>query len=164
MVNSLGGLVWNDKSSLDDSKKNTVAICRLLLYLRQLLRHSLAVCVVTVPQELTKNAVLIEKLNHLSDYSFILDDTSSSVSRLTNTQYNGLFRLVKLPRLNSMTACYTPETLDLAFYVKRKRLVVEQLHLPPDIGENEEKQKGRTSTSVTTVSCGSGPAGSKLDF
>jgi len=60
-----------------------------------------------------------------------------------------------------------PECLDLAFYMKKKRLIVEQLHLPPDLGENDDTQKGRTTSSVT-MSCSSGgktAAGSnKLDF
>lgn len=28
-----------------------------------------------------------------------------------------------------------PETLDLAFKLKRKALVIEKLHLPPDLSE-----------------------------
>ncbi len=115
----------------------------------------------------------MEKLIHLSDYAFVLDESTHSVSRLANTQYDGLFRLLKLPRLNSMNACNTPETLDLAFYVKRKRLIVEQLHLPPDIGEVEsggDVKKGRTTTSasvsssVAKMACSTTAGSSKLDF
>lgn len=36
----------------------------------------------------------------------------------------GLFHLVKLPRIKSLT-CHYPETLDLAFKLKRKKFVVE---------------------------------------
>lgn len=107
----------------------------------------------------------MEKFEHLSDYSFTMDDSKSTVSRLTKTEYDGLFRLSKLPHLNSLNA-FQPETLDLAFFLKRKRLVVEQLHLPPDLGEGDDTQKGRTSSSVT-MSCGSAgdsSTNSKLDF
>lgn len=100
------------------------------------------------------------KIAHLSDYVFMIDDSESVQSRLNKTQYEGLFRISKLPRLNTLNA-YLPETLDLAFYIKRKRLIVEILHLPPDITEDDSEKKGRTSTAA--MACASvGP--SKLDF
>ena len=47
----------------------------------------------------------------------------------------GLFHLVKLPRLNSL-ASYLPETLDLAFKLRRKKFSIEVSHvtLPPQRG------------------------------
>jgi len=95
-----------------------------------------------------------------------MDDSVSTASRLIKTEYNGLFRLSKLPHLNSLSA-FQPETLDLAFFLKRKRLVVEQLHLPPDLGEGDDTQKGRTGTSSNAkMSCGSGDDSKQqlLDF
>ena len=155
---------WNDKCTLNEDE--SVHFCRLLLYLRELLRHSLAVCIITVPNEVARHVYLMQKFIHLSDYAFIMDDSQTSVKSLTATQYDGLFRLSKLPRLNSLTQCFMPETLDLAFYVKKKRLVVEQMNLPPDLGEHDETQKGRTNSSVT-MSCSSSSktaVPSKLDF
>lgn len=161
VLDSMGGLMFNDKCTLKEDE--SVHLCRFLLYLRDLLRHSLAVCVITVPNEVVANADLMEKFSHLSDYVFVLDDSSQAVNSLKHTQYDGLFRLNKLPRLNSMTQCFMPETLDLAFFMKRKRLVVEQIHLPPDLGD-EDEAKGRTSTSAT-ISCSSaGSKPAKLDF
>ena len=161
----MGGLVWNDKCTINEDE--SFHLCRLLLTLRELLRHSLAVCIITVPNEVAKNAYLMEKFSHLSDYAFTLDDSQTSVSSLTNTQYDGLFRLTKLPRLNSLIQCYMPETLDLAFYMKKKRLIVEQMNLPPELGENDDTLKGRTNTSVT-MSCSSKASANadtaKLDF
>ena len=161
----MGGLAWNDKSTLIEDY--ATSLCRFLFYIRVLLRRSLATCVITVPNELVLNKDLFERLSHLVDYAFVIDDSTTSVSRLTKTEYDGLFRIVKLPRLNSLTQCFMPETLDLAFFVKRKRLVVEQLHLPPDLGENDDTQKGRTNTAVT-MSCSSSASSSsssaKLDF
>lgn len=120
-----------------------------------MMRHSLGVCIVTVPSDIASNKELMEKLSHLVDYSFVMDDSITTVSRITNIEYDGLFRLVKLPRLNSLSASFVPATLDLAFFYRKKRLVVEQMHLPPDIGENDEGNKGRTSTSNPTMSCSS---------
>ena len=136
-----------------------------MLNLRSVLRYSLGVCVITLPDEVVKNLDLIDRFSHLSDFVFIMDDSSTAVSGLTNTEYDGLFKLTKIPRLNSLMPCCTPESLDLAFYVKRKRLVVELLNLPPDIGEDDDKQKGRTSTAVSMSCSSTGSAGSnKLDF
>ncbi len=164
MINSIGGLSWNDQSTLNEDHSSS--FCRFLLYLRILLRRSLAVVMITVPNEIVQNPDLMERYTHLSDYAFTMDDSKNTVSRLTKTEYNGLFRISKLPHLNSINS-FQPETLDLAFYLKRKRLVVEQLHLPPELGENDDSQKGRTNTSVT-MSCGSNNSGSAsnklLDF
>lgn len=35
-----------------------------------------------------------------------------------------------------------PETLDLAFKLKRKALVIEKLHLPPDLSETVSRSQG----------------------
>ena len=166
VINSVGGLNWNDQSTINE-KHSPESFCRFLFYIRALLRQSLAVCLVTVPQEVVANQGLMQLYSHLSDYVFSLDDSSNTLKRLNKTQYNGLFRLIKLPSLNSLNQCFMPECLDLAFYVKRKRLIVEQLHLPPDLGENDDSHKGRTSSSVT-MSCSSGGKAAsginKLDF
>ena len=168
VINSVGGLVWNDQCSIDEER--TTSLCKFLLFLRDLLRHSLAVCILTVPHAIALNSELFSKISHLADYAFIFDDSCSSrAASGGHHQYEGLFRLVKLPRLNSLSACFTPETLDLAFHMKKKRLVVEQLHLPPDLGENDDAPKGRTgSSSLAAVSCSSSSSNSagnsKLDF
>ncbi len=165
-INSLGGLVWNDQSIIND-KHSPESLCKFLFHIRALLRQSLAVCLITVSQEVVANQGLMQLYSHLSDYVFSLDDSSNTLMRLAKTQYNGLFRLSKLPSLNSLNQCFMPECLDLAFYVKRKRLIVEQLHLPPDLGENDDSQKGRTSSSIA-MSCSSGGKAAsginKLDF
>lgn len=164
-INSIGGLLWNDKSTFDEDC--SVSLCRFLLYLKTLLRHSLAVVLITVPNEILQDSSLMERVSHLSDYVFSMDDSKSTISKLTKTEYDGLFRLSKLPCLNSLSS-FQPETLDLAFYLKRKRLVVEQLHLPPDLGENDDTQKGRTGGQAVAMSCSSSGGSSAktnlLDF
>jgi elongator complex protein 4 len=124
------------------------------------LRHSLGVCLITVQKDLLNDLNFLSKITHLSDYVFLIDDSETVKSRLNKTQYEGLFRIHKLPRLNTLNS-YLPETLDLAFYIKRKRLIVEMLHLPPDITEDDNDKKGRTTTAVSACSS-VGP--SKLDF
>ena len=181
VLNSLGGLAWNDLCTEQQQQQehHVRHLCRFLLNLRALMRHSLAVCLVTVPNQLIggsgqqqQSLDLHERFTHLSDYSFVLDDSVKATSGLTATEYDGLFRLVKIPRLNSlMASCGALDTLDLAFHMKRKRLVVEQLHLPPDIGEadgSDDAIKGRTGTAsltATNLSCTSASSKpSKFDF
>lgn len=166
VINSMGGLTWNDQTSIND-KHSSEYLCKFLYHLRTLLRQSLAVCIITIPNEIVLHQGLMQLYSHLSDYVFILDNSKTTMTRLAKTQYDGLFRLNKLPCLNSLNQCFMPECLDLAFYLKKKRLIVEQLHLPPDLGENDDTQKGRTTSSVT-MSCSSGGKAAtglnKLDF
>lgn len=116
------------------------------------MRNSLAICLVVLPNEITTNLDLMEKFLHLADYAFIMDDSVKTISRISNTEFDGLFRLLKIPRLNSFNSFFTPPTLDLAFFYRKKRIVVEQMHLFPEIDDKDNKNyaKGRTNTSITT--------------
>lgn len=44
--------------------------------------------------------------------------------------YNGLFHITKLSALNTMMP-FVPPSIDLAFKLRRKKFVIEKLHLPP---------------------------------
>jgi elongator complex protein 4 len=147
----IGSTFWNDNTENN--------LFNFLLHLRHQLRHSLSVCMITVQNCLLNNPTFLAKIQHLSDFVFLIDNSDSVKTRLNKTQYEGLFRIAKLPRLNTLNS-FMPETLDLAFYIKRKRLIIEILHLPPDITEDDNEKKGRTTTSSACASVGS----SKLDF
>lgn len=60
------------------------------------------------------------------------------------TEYNGLFNIIKLPKLNSLNYYSTPETLDLGFQLKNNSrfLVIDKLCLPPDLAENVSRTTG----------------------
>lgn len=54
-------------------------------------------------------------------------------SRETNPvykNYHGLFHITKLSAICSLVP-YVPPSLDLAFKLKRKKFLIEKLHLPP---------------------------------
>lgn len=74
--------------------------------------------------------------------------------------YHGLLHIRTLTALDTLAA-YCPETLDLAFKLKRKRFVIEKLHLPPELGESDNNTK-----STLSMGCASGGGGSRklLDF
>lgn len=62
--------------------------------------------------------------------------------------------------LNAL-AVHSPETHDLAFKLRRKRFIIEKLHLPPEI--QEEESSSNASAAGSSVGCGGG--GKKaLDF
>ncbi|CAG2103114.1 unnamed protein product [Medioppia subpectinata] len=72
------------------------------------------------------------------------------------TEYNGLFNVLKLPKLNSFNYYNTPETLDLGFQLKNHNrfLVVDKLSLPPDLSE----------TVSRTTGCSTAHNNTQLDF
>lgn len=69
------------------------------------------------------------------------------------SEYNGLFYIRKMVALNSLNA-HTPETYDLAFKLRRKRFVIEKLHLPPELQLSEQHQPDN-ETIASAMSCGS---------
>ncbi len=158
VINSVGSAFWNDNCY---EHGTSTKLFRFLYGLRQTLRHSLSVCLITVNNDLIKDEQFLAKISNLSDYVFVMDTLDNTKNRLEKTQYDGLFHIVKLARLNTLNS-YLPETLDLAFNVKRKRFVVEILALPPDITEDGDEKKGRTNPT-SSMSCSSG-AGGKLEF
>lgn len=46
------------------------------------------------------------------------------------SDYNGFLNLTKLPSINTIEQIQ-PASLDLAFKLRRKKFVIEKLHLPP---------------------------------
>lgn len=55
--------------------------------------------------------------------------------------------------LNSLNA-HTPETYDLAFKLRRKRFVIEKLHLPPELQLSEQREQDEV-TIAAAMTCGS---------
>lgn len=75
---------------------------------------------------------MVARIRNLVDYSIELESFAGS-DKETNPafkEYNGLFQLHKMAAVNTLSA-YMPETIDLAFKLKRKKFVIEKLHLPP---------------------------------
>lgn len=76
-------------------------------------------------------------------------------------EYHGLFHIRKLCALNALAA-HTPETHDLAFKLRRKRFVIEKLHLPPELQDSEQREQD-DSPILSSMSCGSSTK-HRLDF
>ena len=68
----------------------------------------------------------VRRIERLSDAAVRLESFAGSDQEQNPLyrEYHGLFHLQSLPRLNSL-ACHLPETLDLAFKLKRKKFSIE---------------------------------------
>ncbi|CAD7013079.1 putative elongator complex protein 4 [Ceratitis capitata] len=140
-ITSLGSPLWYD----EDFSKN---ILKFLTILKGIVRNSISVCFITMPMNLIAkcDATLVPKIRNLVDYAIELESFSGSEYG-TNPgfkEYNGLIHLRKITAVNTLTA-YIPETYDLAFKLRRKKFVIEKLHLPPDLEENDSENRNKFS-------------------
>lgn len=160
-INSLGSPLWYSDSGFGRSLLMT------LLELKAIVRTTNSVCLVTVPGHLlnTLDPQLMGQVRNLVDISIEIESFAAS-DKETNPvfkDYHGLLHIRKLTAVDTLAA-FCPDTLDLAFKLKRKRFVIEKLHLPPELGEAAD---GGTKVSPT-MGCASGGGGSSgshlLDF
>jgi elongator complex protein 4 len=121
---SIGSLFYGDDKQL----------MPFLYALRSLMRSSLSVCVFTVPKECLSTS----RLDAIRQASDIVIDLNSfvggdiDVSDWEFKEYSGLLDIIKLPRMNSLTTNYSPESLNYAFKLKRRKMYIERLNLPPE--------------------------------
>lgn len=97
---------------------------------------------------------MLHRVRNIVDFALELESFAGT-DREANPlfkEYHGLFHIRKLAALNAL-AVYTPETHDLAFKLRRKRLVIEKLHLPPELQDSEAREEDESILSA--MSCGS---------
>lgn len=131
---------------------------QFLLCLRNIVRSSLVVCFITVPTHIHTLAT-VELIRHHVDAVTELEAFGSGKTNPLYKEYHGLLKIHKLPVLNTLLP-YMPDTLDLAFKLRRKKFSIERLHLPPDIGEATVQG---TESQPYHGGCSSSP-GSAMDF
>ncbi|XP_050067743.1 elongator complex protein 4 [Anopheles maculipalpis] len=157
-LNSIGSPSWYDRNFSTD-------FLRFITLLKTVVRNTLSVCLITVPLHLfhyLDDLHLHKKVINLFDFSFELEAFAGQMEELANPafkEYHGLLNITKIAPFNSL-ASYHPKTRDLAFKLKRSKFVIEKLHLPPDIADDDSGNK----VQVPTLSCASGGMKSKLDF
>ncbi|ALC41122.1 CG6907, partial [Drosophila busckii] len=126
-LTSLGSPLWYDDHFAED-------LLKFLTILRASIRSCTAVCFITMPMHLIAkyDASLVAKIRQLVDYAIELESFAGS-ERETHAafkEYSGLLHLRKMSAINTL-AVHMPETTDLAFKLRRKKFVIEKLHLPP---------------------------------
>ncbi|XP_063233195.1 elongator complex protein 4 [Bacillus rossius redtenbacheri] len=151
-VASLGSPLWG----------RSPADLQLFLYcLRALLRSAYAVCLLTVPAHLFREPWLAGRCEHLADTVLGLESFAGTERAVHPAfkDYHGLLHLRKLPAVSTL-APPAPDSYDLAFKLRRKRFLVEKLHLPPELQETTEREQ---DDLATPSGCGGGRGG-PFDF
>eukprot|EP01027_Heterolobosea_sp_BB2_P014688 GEZU01021073.1.p2 GENE.GEZU01021073.1~~GEZU01021073.1.p2 ORF type:complete len:198 (+),score=52.47 GEZU01021073.1:767-1360(+) len=128
-IQSLGSLSYGPHTEC--SKR---ALLQLFHALRGLTRSSLSVCMITVPKDSFPDS-FVRKMEHLADIVFDMNSFTGAgmdVSDYEFKEYTGLFDIKKLPRLNSLSVSYAPDSLNYAFKLRRRKLYIEKMHMPPE--------------------------------
>lgn len=119
---------------------NWQQVCSFLYALKMVLRSSLAICLFTVP----KDSPALSMVQHLSDIVLGMQSFVGShvdVSAYEFKEYTGFFNLVKLPRLNSLTVNFAPDSLQYAFKMKKRKMYIEKMHMPPEESRDASNPK-----------------------
>ncbi|KAL1506821.1 hypothetical protein ABEB36_006111 [Hypothenemus hampei] len=147
-IHSLGSPMWLPcKKSTYSIKDNSQDLHKFLFCLRTLIRSAHAVAFVTIPSYLYDEESL-DRCIHCSDVAIKLQ--SFSGTDLEHNQslkdYQGFFYLTKLGAINSLISKH-PGSIEFVFKLKRKKFLIDVLHLPPDIGDNLYQRNDSTSLS-----------------
>ncbi|XP_020285862.1 elongator complex protein 4 [Pseudomyrmex gracilis] len=158
-VHSLGSRLW--LSNTEESSKRD--LLKFLYCFRALLRNSYAVGVVTIPVDTFDNIdAVVERSEHMSDIAIRLESFAGSAKE-TNPlfkDYHGLLHIKKLPALNIL-APHSLEFRDLAFKLRRKKFLIEVLHLPPEFEDTTQREQDEIAPAI---GCMSGSHKKALDF
>ncbi|XP_030767581.1 elongator complex protein 4 [Sitophilus oryzae] len=151
-IHSLGSPMWLPcRKSIHSMDSSSQDLNMFIFCLRALVRSANAVAVITVPSYLYGEESL-ERCIHSSDISMRLQ--SFTGTELENNQslqdYHGFFYLTKLAAINSLASKH-PGSVEYVFKLRRKKFVIDMLHLPPDIGDDKENKK---KESVPMLGCG----------
>ncbi|XP_063989241.1 elongator complex protein 4 isoform X2 [Diachasmimorpha longicaudata] len=130
--------------------------------LRALLRGAFAVAVITVPVQCFQgHDDIVQRMEHLADTAVSLESFAGSPKETNPVfrDYHGLLHIKKLSAINTLAA-HCPESFDLAFKLRRKKFLIEILHLPPELGDSSQREQ---DDSIQATTCGQ--IGNKLlDF
>ncbi|XP_022114574.2 putative elongator complex protein 4 [Pieris rapae] len=154
-IHMLGSPIWMsmdcDEEPLDNKYGHD--LIKFMYCLRILLRDTNAVAFITIPSHLFDDDHIMNRLLYSMDNAVRIESFAGS-DKETNpvfNEYHGLFHLTKLSALYSLVP-FVPSSLDLAFKLKRKKFVIEKLHLPPELEESSEREQD----DITAVPRGCG--------
>ncbi|XP_018353520.1 PREDICTED: elongator complex protein 4 [Trachymyrmex septentrionalis] len=150
-IHSLGSRLWlSDTEEYSDSD-----LLKFLYCFRALLRNSYAVGIVTIPVNNFNSNFVIERIEHISDIAIRLESFAGSAKALNPLykEYHGLLHIKKLCALNGLSHGNSQHR-DLAFKLRRKKFLIEVLHLPPEFEDTSQREQDDTVTSG--IGCMSG--------
>uniref|UniRef100_A0A2P2I2E5 Elongator complex protein 4 n=1 Tax=Hirondellea gigas TaxID=1518452 RepID=A0A2P2I2E5_9CRUS len=161
-IQSLASFSWGDEISSSLDEHRWTQLTTFLACIRALLRQSYCVAFITVPSLHFTDQALISRLSYHADYVLGLESfqgTDREVNPLFK-DYHGLLNIFKI----AAYGCLVPpqiDTKDWVFRLKRKKLCIEKLHLPPDLSETASRTQADPVKSAASM-CGGLP--NKLDF
>lgn len=154
-INSIGSPLWYSKTFAED-------VIKFFAQLKSIIRYSEnVVCLATIPLHLVNliDDQLIFRLRKLVDININLE-SFDDVDKQTNAvfkQYHGLLHVKKLQTITAHQS-HKLESYDLAFKLKSHRFLIEKLHLPPELGDDNSSHR-------PSMSCATSAGGNKaLDF
>lgn len=137
VINSLASPFWYTDTFVPD-------LVKFLYVLKSIVRCTSSTCMLTIPCHLLKhvNSSLITKILSAVDYAIELESFAGS-DKETNPvfkDYHGLLYVRKIQAVNA-PAAYQPKIRDLAFKLKRRKFVIEKLHLPPELQDSDQREQ-----------------------
>ncbi|XP_050690332.1 elongator complex protein 4-like isoform X2 [Eriocheir sinensis] len=141
-VHSLASPLWGWEFSHHERENKWHQLTTFFYMLRALMRSSFSVCLVTVPTHLFVDPALLLRLQTLADFVVRLESFQGS-EKETNPvfkDYHGLFHVVKLAAINSLVPPQLDAT-DWVFKLRRRRMVIEKLHLPPELSDTVSRSQ-----------------------
>ncbi|XP_045124335.1 elongator complex protein 4-like [Portunus trituberculatus] len=153
-VHGLASPLWGWEFSRLEKDHQWHRLTTFLYGLRALVRSSFSVCMVTVPSHLFHDMALLRRLQALADFVVRLESFQGS-DKETNPifkDYHGLFHVVKLAAINTLVPPLLDAT-DWVFKLRRRRMVIERLHLPPELSETVSRSQEDTLTKPNTLAC-----------
>ncbi|EFA85131.1 RNA polymerase II elongator complex subunit [Heterostelium album PN500] len=139
-------------------------VVEFLHALKGLLRSSLAVAVVTVPTHIYSQS-FVAKMAHLCDNVVAINSFTGlgGETPAAFSDYLGLFNIRKIAKLNTLSLSYHPNVLNYVFKMKRRKMCIETIHLPPELSRegdatntNNVNQAKAGADLVSKMKSGSG--------
>lgn len=164
-VHSLASPLWGWEFSRHEKDHQWHQLTTFFYALRALVRSSFSVCLVTVPSHLFLDTALILRLQSLADFVVRLESFQGS-DKETNPvfkDYHGLFHVVKLAAINSLVPPQLDAT-DWVFKLRRRRMVIERLHLPPELSETSNRSQEEPLSKSGGMACVGDRLPRNLDF
>lgn len=136
-LNSIGSPYWYQDEFLNSFYK-------FLTHLKAIVRHTSAICLITVPMHLLNHldSHVTLKVRSLVDTVIELQSFAGS-DKETNPafkDYHGLLFIRQTKAVNC-AAPYYHKITDLAFKLRRRKFVIEKLHLPPELQESDQREQ-----------------------
>lgn len=130
-IHSLGSPMWLPHRKALHSIDSSRDLDMFIFCLRALVRSAYAVAVITIPTHLY-HEISLERCIHSSDIAMRLQAFCGT--ELENNQslsdYHGFFYLTKLAAINTLASKH-PGSVEYVFKLRRKKLLISTLHLPP---------------------------------